>query len=309
MTADAEIDTETIDTNTIDTGTIDEEIAAWIDAVTPVPVTGPITTVKDRPWSYVATVPTGDGRLWFKANRGGTRYEAGLLDALSRWVPDDVLAPLAIDPVRGWSLQPDGGAVLRESDPPLDAAAWELVLVRHAGLQRRLASRVPDMLALGVPDHRPQALMAQFDRLPVPDAVAELRPRWANLCDALAASAVPASIDHDDLHDGNVFTSGKWFDWGDSSVAHPFAVLLIALRVAAQAYPDPVVLRRMRDAYLEVWSDVADIATLRAEADIARRLGKIGRALSWERSLSDDAARAEYGDAISGWLELLLEED
>jgi hypothetical protein len=285
-----------------------ENAAAWIEAVTPAPLIGPVEPVRDRPWSFVAKVPTTDGVLWFKENRGGTRFEAGLLGALAGWVPDAVLAPIAIHPDCGWSLQPDGGPILREAEVAPGPEDWERVLTGHAELQRRLAERVPEMLELGVPDQRPDGLMAQFDRLPVPAAVAELRPRWADLCDELAASAVPASLDHDDLHDGNVFTSGKFFDWGDSNIAHPFAVLLVSLRVAGQRFPDPAVLDRLRDAYLEVWTDLADAPTLRREAEAARRLGMIGRSLSWSRSLPDEAARAEYGENVVGWLEELLED-
>jgi hypothetical protein len=69
-----------------------------------------------------------------------------------------------------------------------------------------------------------------------------------------------------------------------------------------------VVLDHLRDTYLEVWTDLADAPTLRREAEAARRLGMIGRSLSWSRSLPDEAARAEYGENVVGWLEELLED-
>ncbi len=278
----------------------------WISRVAPSPQTGPIDVIKDRPWSMVAKVPTADGTLWFKENRAGTRFEAGLLCALARWAPDDVITPIAVDAARGWSLLPDGGAPLRDLDPRPDAAHWERMLAGHADLQRRLAGRVLDMLAFGVPDHRPHAIMAQFDRLPVPAAVAKLRPRWSDLCDELAASPIPASLQHDDLHDGNVFASGRFFDWGDANVGHPFSVLLVAMRVAAQRL-DAVALDRIRDAYLDVWSDLATGEELRRHAYVATEVGKIGRALAWNRALATEADRAEYGDSVTGWLEMLLE--
>lgn len=281
--------------------------ADWIAQVSPSSLTGPIEVVRERPWSLVAKVPTADGLLWFKENRAGTRFEAALLGELARWAPDDVLTPVAVDAVRGWSLMPDGGASLREADSKPDVAHWQRMMARHAELQRRLVVRVPEMLAIGVPDQRPDTVMAQFDRLPVPDAVMELRPRWAELCAELAASVVPASLQHDDLHDGNVFASGRFFDWGDANVGHPFSVLLIALRVAAREFEEPEALDRIRDAYLDVWSDLADPAELRRSARIAAEVGKIGRALAWNRMLTTDADRAEYGDAVPGWLEELLE--
>jgi hypothetical protein len=109
-----------------------------------------------------------------------------------------------------------------------------------------------------------------------------------------------------------VFTSGRVFDWGDASVAHPFGVLLVSLRVAADRFDvragDPV-LARLRDAYLEPWSDIADRASLLAEVEAAVQVTKVSRALSWERSLvgADAAALAEYGPNVQGWLDELLE--
>jgi Phosphotransferase enzyme family len=281
----------------------------WIAQVTPYPLTGPIEVIKDRPWSLVAKVRTAGGLLWFKENRAGSHFEAGLLDALARWVPDAVLTPLATDPARGWSLQPDGGAVLRDADPRPDAQAWADLLADHAGLQRRLAAHVPEMLALGVPDQRPHTLMAQLDRLPPNDHVDALRPRLAADCAALTTSAIPPTLQHDDLHDGNVFGSGRCFDWGDANIAHPFSVLLIALRVAADEFDDATALTRIRDAYLDAWSDLADRPTLLREAALAIELGKIGRALAWDRSLATPADRAEYGANVTAWLDRLGETD
>src|SRR5829696_5360013 len=87
---------------------------AWIDSVLPAPLTGPVEVTKDRPWSLVARVPTESGLLWFKENRAGTQYEAGLMEALWRWAPDSVLRPVAVQRERGWSLLPDGGPTIRE---------------------------------------------------------------------------------------------------------------------------------------------------------------------------------------------------
>jgi hypothetical protein len=52
-------------------------------------------------------------------------------------------------------------------------------------------------------------------------------PRFAELCDEIAAYGIPESIQRDDLHHNNLYTSGshlRVLDWGDSSIAHPFHV-------------------------------------------------------------------------------------
>ncbi|HEY1488623.1 MAG TPA: phosphotransferase [Micromonosporaceae bacterium] len=280
----------------------------WIAASAPSPLTAPIEVIRERPWSMVAKVPTAGGPLWFKENRGDTRYETYLLAALAGWVPHAVLTPIAVDHERGWSLQPDGGTTVYESGGEPDARRWEELLSRHADLQRRLIVHVPEMLAAGVPDQRPAGLMARFDRLPVPAPALALRPSLARRADELAASRVPPSLQHDDLHDNNVFRTGEVFDWGDASIAHPFSVLLISLRVAADqlsAEPGDAVLARIRDAYLEPWSDLADRAELVRDVDNAIELGKIGRALAWQRSMATEVDRMDGDDPVAGWLGLL----
>lgn len=264
-------------------------------------------TVKERPWALVVRVPTSSGPLWFKENRAGTKYEAALLDALPRWVPDRVLTPLAVDARRGWSLQPDGGKTVYDSYPVDDSAPWERLLADYAVLQRDLRVHVGAMLALGVPDQRPQRLSAAIDTLPVPDSVADYLPNLHELCQELAASPIPLSLQHDDLHTHNVFADGRFFDWGDSAVAHPFGVLLIALRVAGMRF-EPSTLDRLRDAYLEPWLDLAPRSQLLREAQVAAQIAKVGRALSWQRAMESASPEqvAEWEHPVTSWLEELV---
>ena len=282
----------------------------WIDRH--VERTGPVEVVKERPWSYVVKVPTASGPVWFKENRGATRYEAPLVAALARWLPDRVLTPIAVEAERGWSLLPDGGPILREVTDRQDLGHWERLLAAHAQLQRDLAPHAQELVDLGVPDHRPAAFEANVARLPATDALSAELSNLLALNQTLAASAVPMSLQHDDLHDGNVFADGRVFDWGDSSVGHPFGVLLVTSRVAADRFEvsdgDPLVLR-LRDAYLEPWSDLADRSTLLAEVRAAVQLGKVGRSLSWQRALVDAGPDdvASLQDPVAGWLDELRE--
>ncbi|MEV0460884.1 phosphotransferase [Catellatospora methionotrophica] len=305
-----------------------DQVLAWIgDALAGAGqrATGPVEQTRVRPWSVLAKVPVGGGgTVWFKANGHCSTYEARLLDALGRWAPGRVLEPLAVDGERGWSLLPDGGRTLREVATD-DPAHWEDLLARHAELQRDLAVHVPEMIALGVPDMTAARLPGHFAALLhdpavggalAAERVAQLReyePEYRVLCERVAASAVPVSVQHDDLHDANVLVGDgyRFFDWGDASVAHPFAVLLIALRIAADRYdlkPGDPLLARLRDAYLEPWTGYGTRAELAAEVEPAVQVAKVSRSLSWQRSLegADDAALAEYGPAVPGWLEELL---
>ncbi|MFG2101355.1 aminoglycoside phosphotransferase family protein [Micromonospora echinaurantiaca] len=297
-------------------------------------VTGPVEP-RIRPWSLVWRVPTAAGDAWFKANNPGTGHEAGLLALLARRTPGRVLDPIAVDPARGWSLLPDGGESLRDVlGRDGHPARWERVLPGYAALQLALASRVDELFAAGVPDHRPEVLprlLAELldDRAALligtedgltPQTYDRLRgllPDYADRCRRLAELGIGPSIQHDDLHDGNVFAAGdgyRFFDWGDASVAHPFGTLLVTLNSVGHAFelaPGDPALVRLRDAYLEAWTDRYDRATLREAAGLAIGVTTVSRALSWRRALdtADPATRARYAAAVPGWLGELLEPD
>ena len=126
---------------------------------------------------------------------------------------------------------------------------WERVLPAYADPQRKLSPRVGELTAAGVPDERPHripelfsALLDKTDVLFVeePDGLRpeefarfrQLGSALATRCDVLAHSGIAPTVDHSDLHDGNVFVQdGSYavFDWGDASLTHPFASLLVTM--------------------------------------------------------------------------------
>ncbi|MFG1906775.1 phosphotransferase [Kribbella sp. NPDC048928] len=249
--------------------------------------TGP-RRVRVRPWSVIVRVEAASP-VWFKAASPGSVFEAGLGEALARWTPEHVLTPYAVDAARGWSLLPSGGELLRSLPP--GPQEWEEALTQYADLQLALVPRVEELLRLGVPDARVAVLPAVFDV-----AVAEngtlsaeerarlraFRPRLVEWCDELRAIDVPDSLDHADLHDGQILVAERYtfFDWGDANVGHPFCSLLIALERAADLHGTEVV-ARLEDAYLDRWP--GSLAELRRAAELARHLSQLTRLRSWGR--------------------------
>jgi hypothetical protein len=80
----------------------------------------------------------------------------------------------------------------------------------------------------------------------------------------------------------------RFYDWGDSVVAHPFASMLLGLgmiRLQLKVAADDPAVTRPRDAYLEVFGDLASHGELVEELELACRVGKALRAL--ESLLSD----------------------
>jgi aminoglycoside phosphotransferase (APT) family kinase protein len=199
-------------------------------------------------------------------------------------------------------------------------------------LQLAVAGEAKRLLRLGVPDERLAGLPARFARvLEDRDTLLVARADGLNeseyerlrdstaeverLCRELAGYGIPETIQHDDLHDGNVFVrDGRYvvFDWGDSCVSHPFHTLVVTLRATAWRFdlePGHSTLVRMRDAYLEPFAPCGSRAELLEAFDTAYRVGTIGRALHWYRSV---AARVPHlspdeADSVPYGLKLFLE--
>jgi hypothetical protein len=199
--------------------------------------TGDVEQPHVRVWSTVLKVPTTAGPVWFKANHGPLQHEAALVTLLAERVPDQVVPLLAADLDRGWMLMRDAGTRMRELvvvEASLER--WHPVLDTVARISVALEDDVGGLLAIGVPDLRLATLPASYAALMEEiDAAPRFRAathRVAELCEQLAAYGIRDSVQHDDLHDGQVFVrDGRhWVvDWGDACVSHPFFVLAVAL--------------------------------------------------------------------------------
>ncbi len=257
-------------------------------------MTGEIEQPHVRWWSTVLRVPTADGNLFFKAVAPVHGFEAGLTARLAELQPARVTEVVDVDSDRGWFLMRDGGARLRELlESPADLHHWERVLPEYARLQLDVAPHADEFLVLGTPDERlailPDLFRALLAARPRGLTDDELRrahdslPRFDEMCLALTEDGLPDTIQHDDLHDGQVFVrDGRYlvFDWGDSCVSHPLLSLTVTLRSTAAAFdlePGGPELRRLRDAYLEPFDRGPEIA------DTAYRVGTVARAIAWKR--------------------------
>ena len=284
------------------------EAEAWIRER--VPVTGELDQFHVRWWSTVIRVPTGGEDLYFKAVAPGFEFEPALTVRLFELAPDRVTPVVDADLERAWMLMRDAGTRLRELvlTPP-DLRHWELALPRYAELQLATSPIADELLALGVPDARLAVLPDQLCEVlaePVRGLTAaeqeralEALPEFEALCGELAGYGIAETIQHDDLHDGQVFVrDGRYvfFDWGDSCISHPFHSLTVNLRAAAaklRLEPGGAEVRRLRDAYLEPFGD------LREAADLAYRTGTVGRALAWDRFARSGFGYTEPDDDLA----------
>jgi hypothetical protein len=213
---------------------------------------------------------------------------------------------------------------------PARLDVWAKILPPYSELQRSLLGREDAIRATGTPDHGLERIVADFlvilDDEPVLapsagtfDAAARrglraLVPDIERQARELGTSGIGASVQHDDLHDGNVLLKdgrAVIFDWGDASLTHPFLSLGVLLMFAADhagVTADHPSILRLRDAYLEPWTAALPRSALTDAAAIAARLASLTRAVSWHRvvTLTEGALDAEP-EMMGSYLSQVLE--
>ena len=102
----------------------------------------------------------------------------------------------------------------------------------------------------------------------------------------LASYGVPETVQHDDLHDGQVFLATgvhQVLDWGDACVSHPFFTLAVTLEGVISWGVDDVEdsedLEPHLSAYLGPYAE-RYAGDLREAARLAMRLGWVCRAVN-----------------------------
>ena len=148
---------------------------------------------------------------------------------------------------------------------------------------------------------------AEYERL------LEATPRVAALCAELAAYHIPMSLHHNDLHDANIFyAAGRplFFDWGDSSIAHPFFSLRTTFVIIEYSFDleegDPF-FAELAHAYLRPWTVVETAGKLMAAFKLAQRLWALSSAVKYKTLLRQQVElRDEYADAVPGLLQEFL---
>lgn len=319
-----------------------EEWTVRVLAEAGIGVTGRLTEHVTTPWSMIGTIATDRGRVWFKQNSPARLTEGPLHAALAAMAPELVDAPLAVDASRSWTLTADAGTTVRYSGPegnrgiepeilvPLlrDYAelqrlslGWEREL-RHAGLPATdprctadVARTQADMMA-GLPEDDPRHLTGEQR-----DQVLAALPALTESSEALLSGPVPLAFDHGDLWPDNALpprSAGgryRFFDFAEAQWAHPFGSLIMFVVECRYRWkisgPEQVIdcrdprMRRVFDAYLSCWDDLAALPELRELAQHALRIAAVHRSTVWFRALdnADDTALTKHGGTPWAWLQ------
>jgi hypothetical protein len=285
--------------------------------------------VRVMPWAGVVCFelegPSGPGVAWGKVMSPVMAVEIDVLTVLARTVPGAVLEPLATDRERGYLLLPDGGPTIADVHPDAALPAWRTALQGYARLQHAATPYAGQLLAAGAADLRPPEAAELVAQLADREDLHEVHAPHGLTVDALrrlrdvavpgarAAAAlledaeIPATVQHDDLSPTNALVQGRWLDWGDVCVAHPFASLLTALDGTAGRPGGLAHVPVLRSAYLAVWAELTGVRmhVLEREADLAMLLAPVGRILSWLRA--GPGALELYPGSITRWLRRLAD--
>lgn len=313
-----------------------EQAHRWIRdelVVQAIAVTGPIDQFHVRPWSTVMRIPTDQGNVYFKASTSVCAHDTAVTQTIFRYRPDTIPPVLAIDAERGWLLLAEGGQRLREAfktgKPMSD---WSQILADYADLQIDLAGHMDEFLAQGTPGQQLARLPGlyaeiladtQWLLIDQPDGLtsaeyerlAAASPQVAQMCRRLAGFAIPESLHHNDLHDGNIFVrNGRYlfFDWGDSSVSHPFFCLrtvFVSIENSFGLAEDDPMFDTFSRAYLACWTQFETEANLSAAFALARKLWAISSAVKYHvfmNRIEDELFRNDFAGAVPGLLQEFL---
>jgi hypothetical protein len=273
-------------------------------------ISGEPVTYRARLWSVVRCYPSAEGLVWFKENNPGHRFEAGLVAALARLAPDNVIVPIAVDRERGWLLTDDHGTTL--THPDVDDQPTRCTVVRAlARLQCALlghldVSEHPGMIELApsTAGDRVRAVARGWAALPPghplrsePDVLdrAGLAAEFLDRRTASISDSVPLDVELNDIYAANIFADRstgalrpRFFDFGNAIWGHPFVSLhgflesVVEWNRAPLSRADRAVLY---DVYLTVWRDHlgADPQLLRDDLTATEALAGVHRLVSWLR--------------------------
>jgi hypothetical protein len=266
--------------------------------------------------------------FYFKASPAGGVQEPQLVKLLSSRWPEWVPTPVAIDGERGWMLVPHAGEPMcDQTDTANMLPLWKEVIGRYARMQVALGSEREALSAVGLPDRGMQRLPHLLTELlanepaiclGMPDGVSVSErdemllalPFLEQQCARITAAGIPESLDHGDLHDGNVLIEGdtlRVIDWGDAVITHPICSLVVTLttiqgwqQVDWQA-PQAI---DLRDTYLQEWTHLAPLPALQQLFPTSMWIGHLTRALDWDHVLrnASDEARKPYQHFAALWL-------
>lgn len=241
------------------------------------------------------------GSVFVKATCDHFRAEPTITALLSRLAPGRVPQVLAVDAGQGWMVMEP----LPGTDEDGRAASAPDAARVLAELQVLLADRTDELLAAGVADRTARPTVAalrrlvresvELDRLTAEERqqLHQLLPWLERQVAELAASGLPDTLGHGDLHTGNFVVGPRGpvlFDWTDAALTFP-ALDAVLLAQSAGGGRRAATLA----AYAAVWRAARPAADVARALELAAAVHPAYQAISYE-----GIARAQEHSGASG---------
>lgn len=279
---------------------------------------------------FLLRLRTPRGSFFLKAAPEVSRHEPALARWLAAHFPQNTPEVLGVDAERNWLLRREITGVAMPLVEVREESLWEDAVRRLAELQVASVAHRQELAELGCPLRSLAVLAGRIPWLladaqammlgsscgltrPEIEHVARLEPALLALCQELAHLEIPLALEHGDLHgrnvamtlDGPVFT-----EWSFSSLSHPFFSIFHLLRDAARMLPESSAesRRRLRDAYLDPWRELAPLDVLHRAFDLAVTLAPVHLAATAHAELIPATGhRWEIGCLVPEYLRSMLQ--
>ncbi len=276
------------------------------------PPAGPIDQVRHWGISALLRAATPVGAAWLKAVFPPFQHEPAVTALLAATFPGRVPTVLATEPDEGWLVLDDLGPATVDDDPA--SPGWLEAPRELVAIQRAMASRTAELIALGCP-HRPlAALPAAVEAIVTEDpplagmtldaaGARAVVARTRRAVEALAGLGLPETLIHGDFHAGNVASGGSRFvifDWSDAAVGSPLMDVVTWL----DRVRDPDRRSASWDAWVQAWSGEVPVDRLRAALPDVLAAGAAYQAVSYAGIVRniEPLRRWENADGLEDYL-------
>jgi aminoglycoside phosphotransferase (APT) family kinase protein len=128
------------------------------------------------------------------------------------------------------------------------------------------------------------------------------------MCSELASYRVPHSLNHGDLHSGNI--TGEtllFFDWTDACIGHPFLDLSTVVADVEDGFPGGQA--RVLDTYFNLWTAYEPMDRLRMMWRLAEPLAALHQAVSYQHILAilEPTSKRELAMGVPRWLRRVMQ--
>jgi thiamine kinase-like enzyme len=243
---------------------------------------------------------TTGSAVWSKAVGKPNTHEFNIVSVLAALFPEYLPPIVAVRPE--WNAWLTTEAEGTSPDADSNFSVWRTIAARLAELQIASLHKTPRLMAAGCRDVRVSSLlncaddffaimaelMKQQTKTPpsILTSTQLFRLKWQikeSLC-LLAATGIPAALNHLDFNPGNIFVSGDrctFIDWAEAAIGHPFLTFGYLLEHLTRLRPDHADLREeLVSTYTSQWERFAPPAAVSNSLALASLIAVFAYAVS-----------------------------